>query len=57
MLNLHAKNQLRLPLFLEILQRYCKLVIMGASGIPGYGQQKQWYQLHAKKQIYPLHSP
>ena len=30
---------------------------MGALGIPGYGQQKQWYQFHAKKQIYPLHSP
>ena len=47
------------PFFLEILQRYCKLVILGTLSLPGYGQQKLWYQLvedvylYAKNQIYP----
>ena len=32
-------------LFLEILQRYCKLVTLGALGMPGYGHRKQRYQI------------
>ena len=28
-----------LPVFVEILQRYCKLVILGTSGMPGYAQK------------------
>ena len=33
------------PFFLEIKQRYFKLVILSNLGIPGYGHQKGWYQL------------
>ena len=47
-----------LQVFLEILHRYCKLVILGSFGMPGYTCLKWWYQLvenlciyqHAKNQ-------
>ena len=49
------------PFFLEALQRYCKLVILGTLGMSGYGCQKRWYHfvenfdsyLHANNQIHP----
>ena len=43
------------PFFFEILQRYCKLVILGTLGMPGHGQQKQWYHLVEKFDVY-LHA-
>ena len=48
-------------IFLEILQRYCKLVILGTLAMPGYAQPK-WYcqlvenfcvYLQAKNQLHP----
>ena len=33
------------PIFLEILLRCWKRVILGGLDMPGYGQQKWWYQL------------
>ena len=58
---LHAKINFNSPFFLEILQRYCELVILGALCMPSYGHKKRWYQLvenfdvnlHAKIHIYP----
>ena len=49
--------------FLQIFQRYCKLVILGTFGMSVNSQQKRWYYitenfddyLHTKNQIY--HSP
>ena len=45
-----AKNQLHLipDFFLQILQRYCKLVILDYLGRPGHANQDQWYQLVGK---------
>ena len=48
------------PLFLEVLQRICNIVILGTLDMPGYSQQKWCYQLvenldiyiHAKNQAY-----
>ena len=48
-------------LFLEILLKYCELVIFVNFGMFSYGHQKQWYQavenfniyLHARYHIYP----
>ena len=34
-----------LHVFLEILQRYCKLVILGTFGMSGYAHPKWYYQL------------
>ena len=31
------------PFFLEILQRFCKIVILSTLGLLGYGHQKQWH--------------
>ena len=44
-----------------MLQGYCKLVILGTFGMPGYGHPKRYYQLaenfhaywQAKNQLYP----
>ena len=39
---LHEKNPSLIPnLFLEILQRYCKLGILGTLGVPGHTDQKR----------------
>ena len=40
-----------LPVFLEILQRYCKLVILGTLGKPGYTHPK-YYHLVENFRIY-----
>ena len=34
-----------LHVFLEILQRYCKLIVLGTLGIHGYTNPKSYYQL------------
>ena len=34
------KNQLHPLIFLEILQRYCKLIILGTLDMPGYGRRR-----------------
>ena len=39
-------------IFLEMLQRYCKLVILRTLEMPGYGQKKRWYQLVESFDIY-----
>ena len=39
------KINLILHVFFEILQRYCKLVIFGTLGIPGYAHPQWCYQL------------
>ena len=48
------------PSFVEILLRYCTLLIFGNLGISGYSHQKRRYQLvenfvylHANNQIHP----
>ena len=50
-----------IPLFfLEILQRYCRLINLSTLSMPGYGRQKRLDQLvekfdfylHAKSHIY-----
>ena len=54
-----AKNQHHV--FLEILQRYCKLVVFGTLGLSDYAHPKWYYQLvenfcvylQGKKQLYP----
>ena len=52
------KNNFTTHLILEILLRYCKLVIMGTLDMLGYGYNKMvisvWKEsyLHAKNQIY-----
>ena len=33
------------PFFLEMQQRYCKLIVLSDLGMPGYSYQKGWYQL------------
>ena len=43
------------PFSLEILQRYCKLVILGTLGVHGYGHQKLWYPLQGNFDTY-LHA-
>ena len=51
-----------LHVFLEILQRFCKLVVLGTLGMPGYASIKWYYQLvenfcvylQAKNQVHPL---
>ena len=48
-------------IFLEILQRYCKLIVLGPLDMPGYTRPKRYYQLvenlrvylQAKKQFHP----
>ena len=42
-------------LFLEILLRYCKLVILGTLGMAHHPHQNQWYQLEGNFNIY-LHA-
>ena len=52
-----------LHVFLEILQRFCKLVVLGTLGMPGYASPKWYYQLvenfcvylQAKIQVHPLY--
>ena len=47
--------------FYEILQRYCKLVVLGTLGMSGYTHPKRYYQfvdnfrvyLQAKNQLHP----
>ena len=34
-----------LPVFLEILQIYCRLAILGVLDMPGYSHSKWYYQL------------
>ena len=55
------KNNFILHVFLEILQRYCKLVVFGTLGLSGYAPPK-WYcclvrnfcvYLQAKNQLHP----
>ena len=45
------KLNLILPVLLEILQRYCKLVILGTLGKPGYTHPK-YYHLVENFRIY-----
>ena len=40
------------PFFFEILQRYYKLAISSTWGMPGYDQQKQYYQLVENSDVY-----
>ena len=50
-----------LHVFLKILQKYCKLMILATLDIPGYTEPKWYYQLvenfcvylHAKNQLHP----
>ena len=42
------------PFFFEILQRYCKLVILGKLDMLGYDNQKQWYQSVENLDVYFL---
>ena len=42
---MQAKINFILHVFLEILRKYCKLVILGALGMPGYAHLKYYYQL------------
>ena len=51
-----------LHVFLEILQKYCKLVILGTLGMPDSAHPKWYYQLVEKFCVHPqaknqLHSP
>ena len=57
------KNNFILHVFLEILQRYCKLVVFGTLGLSGYVHPKKWYccfvgnfsaYLQAKNQLHPM---
>ena len=60
MLICRQKNQLHPSLFLELLQRYCKPVILGNLSMSGLAHSKQYYQLvenfcvylQAKKQLH-----
>ena len=53
-----CKNQIYPSLFFETFQRYCKLVILGTWGLPGYSHQKAFRKfdvyVSAKNQIDPL---
>ena len=63
MLICRQNNNFILNFFLQISQRYCKLVILCTSGMPGYAHPKWQYQLvvnfrvylQAKYQLYPPH--
>ena len=54
-----------LLVFLEILQRYCKLAILGTLDMPGYTQPESYCQLvkklcvylYAKNELYPPSFP
>ena len=43
-----------LYVFLEILQRYCKLIVLGTLGMPGYKKPQWYYQLVANVRVYLL---
>ena len=38
--------------FHEILQRYCKFVILGTLSTPSHAHQKQWHQLVGNSDVY-----
>ena len=38
--------------FIPPFLRYCKLAFWGTLGMPGYDQQKRWYQLVGKFDVY-----
>ena len=40
------------PFFLEMQQRYCKLIVLSDLGMPGYSYQKGWYQLVENFDVY-----
>ena len=40
-----AKINVNLYIFLDILQGYCKLVVSGTLGMPGYAHPNWYYQL------------
>ena len=46
------KIKLILHIFLEILQRYCKLAVLGTLGVPGYVNPKWYYQLKENFRVY-----
>ena len=41
-----------LHIFFEILQRYCKFVILGTLGMPGYAHPKWYYRLVENFRVY-----
>ena len=55
------KIKIILHIFLEILQRYCELIVLGTLSMPGYTNPKWYYQLvanfrghlQAKNQLQP----
>ena len=44
-LNCWQKINFLLHVFLQIFQRYCKVVVLGTFGMPGYAHPKWYYQL------------
>ena len=46
------KTKFILHIFLEILQRYCKLIVLGTLGMPGYANEKWYYQLVENFRVY-----
>ena len=51
-----------LHVFFDVLERYCKYVILSTLGIPGYAHSKRYHELvenfhfylQTKNQLYPL---
>ena len=41
-----------LHVFLDILQRYCKLIVLGTLGMPGNRNPKQYCQLQENFRVY-----
>ena len=52
MLNCRQKINFILQVFLEILERYCKTVILVTLGIPGYAHSKWFYHLVENLHVY-----
>ena len=52
MFNCRQKINFILHVFLEILERYCKIIILGTLGIPGYAHSKWYYQFVKNFHVY-----